>query len=420
MNAHGISLRPPGSRVVGPSSEPGEAPERHPSRPRNADSRVASASIIRPRVDCLATGGTIASVAAPGTEGATPALDIEEIVATVPEIEEVADLRTEQIAQRASPSLTFADLLTLRDTAAQRVDEGSAGVVITQGTDTIEETAFALDLLWSASAPIVVTGAMRAPGAPGADGPANLLAAVQVAASPAARDLGALVVFGDEIHAARYVAKAHTSSPAAFRSRQLGPLGWVTEGRPVIATIPASRLHLTVPSDASVPPVALVRLALGDDGRILTTLPSLGYAGAVLEGFGGGHVAPATVPLIERLTASMPVVLASRTGSGEVLSRTYRYPGSEIELLELGVVRAGALDGLKARVLLSLCLAAELSKHQIASAFEMLAPDDGPATPGGALRDGAAHGKATASRPSATDGDYGSRHAPGTLLDSSR
>jgi len=395
MDAHGISVRPAASRIVG-------------------------SSIIRPRVDCLATGGTIASIAVPGTQGATPALDIAEIVATVHEIEEVADLRTEQIAQRASPSLTFADLLTLRDKAAQRVDEGSAGVVITQGTDTIEETAFALDLLWSARAPIVVTGAMRAPGAPGADGPANLLAAVQVAASPAARDLGALVVFGDEIHAARFVAKAHTSSPAAFRSRQLGPLGWVTEGRPVIATIPARRLHLTVPSDANVPPVALVRLALGDDGRILTTLPSLGYAGAVLEGFGGGHVAPATVPLIESLAARMPVVLASRTGSGEVLSRTYRYPGSEIELLELGVVRAGALDGLKARVLLSLCLAAELAKHQIASAFEMLGPDGGPATPGAALLDGAAHGKATTSRPSATDGDCGSRRAPGTLVDSTR
>jgi L-asparaginase len=333
---------------------------------------ISLPQVSRPRVDCLATGGTIASVTVPGTYGATPALDIEEIVAMVHEIDEVADLRTEQIAQRASPSITFSDLLTLRDEAARRVDDGSAGVVITQGTDTIEETAFALDLLWSASAPIVITGAMRGPGAPGADGPANLLAAVQVAASPAARNLGALVVFADEIHAARYVTKAHTSSPAAFRSRQPGPLGWVTEGCPVIAAIPATRVHLSVPSDATVPPVALIRLALGDDGRILTALPSLGYAGAVIEGFGGGHVAAATVPLLEELTARMPVVLASRTGSGEVLSRTYRYPGSEIELLELGVVRAGALDGLKARVLLSLCLAAHIPQRQIATAFETI------------------------------------------------
>lgn len=328
--------------------------------------------VSRPRVDCLATGGTIASVTVPGTQGATPALDIDEIVAMVREIDEVADLRTEQVAQRASPSITFADLLTLRDEAARRVDQGSAGVVITQGTDTIEETAFALDLLWSATAPIVITGAMRGPGAPGADGPANLLAAVQVAASPAARDLGALVVFGDEIHAARYVTKAHTSSPAAFRSRQPGPLGWVTEGYPVIAAIPATRLHLSVPSDVKIPPVALVRLVLGDDGRILTALPSLGYSGAVIEGFCGGHVAPATVPLLEELTVRMPVVLASRTGSGEVLSRTYRYPGSEIELLELGVIRAGALDGLKARVLLSLCLAAHFPQRQIATTFETI------------------------------------------------
>jgi L-asparaginase len=372
MNGHSMALRRPGPKSLRLASEPGGSVALHADRRGDAKARAARGAVDRPRVDCLATGGTIASVAFPGTPGATPAVDIEEIVATVPGIDEVADVRTEQIMQSASPSITFADLLRLRDKAAQGVDEGAAGVVITQGTDTIEETAFALDLLWSASPSIVVTGAMRGPAVPGADGPANLLAAVQVAASPTARDLGVLVVFGDEIHAARYVVKAHTSSPSAFRSRPPGPLGWVTEGRPIIATIPATRLHLTVPSDADVPPVALVRLALGDDGRILTMLPSLGYAGVVLEGFGGGHVAPPTVPLIERLAARMPVVLASRTGAGEVLTRTYRYPGSEIELLELGVVRAGALDGLKARVLLSLCLAAQLSRNQIASTFETL------------------------------------------------
>lgn len=325
------------------------------------------------RVDLLATGGTIASVPDHGCLGVTPLVPVEELVRSVPELEAVADVRVGQFLQRASPAITFADLLRLRDDLTRRSNGGAAGFVVTQGTDTIEETAFALDLLWPGAEPIVITGAMRSPTVHGADGAANLLAAAQVAVSPQARGLGSLVVFDDEIHAARFVAKTHTSSLGAFRSRPLGPLGWLSEGRPMIAVKPTGRVHVEVAPDASIPPVALVRVALDDDGRILETLPSLGYAGAVIEGFGGGHVTPPMVPSVTRLAARIPVVLASRTGSGEVLRRTYRYPGSEIELLELGLVPAGALDGLKSRVLLSLCLAADLSGAEIAEAFELLA-----------------------------------------------
>jgi L-asparaginase len=340
--------------------------------------RPSEAAVGRPRVDCLATGGTIASVTDAQDPGAAPTLSVAAIVASVAGIEEVANLRTAQLMQRASPSITFADLLTLREEIASRVADGASGVAVVQGTDTIEETAFALDLLWDGEAPVVITGAMRGPSLPGADGPANLLAAVQVAASAEARRLGALVVFGDEIHTARYVTKAHTSRLAAFRSRAIGPVGWLTEGRPVIATRPTRRFHLDPPAETPLPPVALVRVALDDDGRILPTLPSLGFAGAVIEGFGGGHVTPPMVAPLERLAAELPVVLASRTSSGELLTSTYRYPGSEIELLELGLIRAGALDGLKARILLSLCLGAKLSRQQIASAFEALDTESDP------------------------------------------
>ena len=332
----------------------------------------------RPRVDYLATGGTIASVQSERDSGAAPTLTAEAIARSVSGIDEVADLRTAQFMQRASTAITFVDLLRLRDEISQRIADGSEGVVVTQGTDTIEETAFALDLLWQGDAPIVITGAMRNPALPGADGPANLLAAVQVAASVQARGLGAVVVFNDEIHAARFVSKTHTSSPSAFRSSPAGPLGWVSEGRTTIAAKPVGRRHVNVRSGAAVPPVALVRLALDDDGRVVPTLAALGFRGAVIEGFGGGHVTPPMMPLLERLASQMPVVLASRTGSGEVLSNTYRYPGSEIELLELGLIRAGALDGLKARMLLSLCLAAELSFQDIAASFQALAMTSGP------------------------------------------
>jgi L-asparaginase len=329
--------------------------------------------VSRPRVDCLATGGTIASVADGAAPGATPALDIAAIVASVPDIAAVADLHITQLMQRPSTALTFSDVLRLRAEIRRRVEQGSSGIVVTQGTDTLEETAFALDVLWPGSAPVVFTGAMRSPSLPGADGPANLLAAVQVVASPAARGLGAMVVFGDEIHAARFASKTHTSSPSAFHSPTTGPIGWLTEGRPTIATRPAGRLHLEMPSDASIPPVALIRLALGDDGRILRGLPHLGFASVVIEGFGGGHVTPPIVPVVERLTARMPVVLASRTGSGDVLRSTYRYVGSEIELLKLGLIPADGLDGLKARVLLSLALAAGLTGPELAGTFERFA-----------------------------------------------
>lgn len=331
----------------------------------------------RPRVDYLATGGTIASVRTGDSPGATPTLTAEAIAESAG-IDEAADIRTHQLMQRASTSITFADLLGLRDEIGRRIADGSAGIVITQGTDTIEETAFALDLLWPDDTPIVITGAMRNPSLPGADGPANLLAAVQVAASPQARGLGVVVVFNDEIHAARFVSKTHTSRLSTFQSPLAGPLGWVSEGRPLIATRPVGRFHVNPPLHAAIPPVALVRLALGDDGRIIPMLPALGFRGAVIEGFGGGHVTPAMVPLIERLVAQMPVVLASRTGSGEVLSDTYRYPGSEIELLELGLIRAGALNGLKARVLLSLCLAADPSAQDVADAFQAIGMSSGP------------------------------------------
>lgn len=334
----------------------------------------------RPRVDYLATGGTIASVRTGRRLGAAPTLTAEQIVRSVAGIDDLADLRTEQFMQRASTSITFADLVKLRDEIDRRVEAGSAGVVVTQGTDTIEETAFVLDLLWSGEAPIVVSGAMRNPSLPGGDGPANLLAAVQLVASGEARGLGVVVVMNDEIHAARFVSKTHTSSLSTFQSPMTGPLGWLSEGRPVIASRPVSRFHISLPANATVPPVALIRLALDDDGRILPQLTGLGFRGAVIEGFGGGHVTPAMMPALERLAAQMPIVLASRTGAGEVLSQTYRYAGSEIELLELGLVRAGALSGLKARLLLSLCLAVDPSAQNVADAFQAVALTSGPVT----------------------------------------
>jgi L-asparaginase len=234
----------------------------------------------------------------------------------------------------------------------------------------MEETSFALELLVDADRPIVVTGAMRNPTLAGADGPANLLAAVQVAASPDAVALGTLVVANDEIHAARFVRKTHTSSPSSFQSPGAGPLGWIIEGRARIFFRVAKLQGIPRRAPDAVPAVALLTSVLGDDARLVTTLEDLGYAGLVLEGFGGGHVPRVVVAALSDLAARRPVVLASRTGSGEVLRDTYGYAGAERDLLGRGLISAGFLNGPKARILLSLLLSHELDLDGIRGAFE--------------------------------------------------
>jgi L-asparaginase len=328
------------------------------------------------RVTVFSLGGTIASTNdGPPTAsgGVTPRLGAAELVQAVPQLQQVAELETVAFRQTASGDLTLPDLVALAAEITQRFEQGVDGVVVTQGTDTIEETSFALDLLVPAGRPVVVTGAMRNPTLAGPDGPANLLAAVQVAAAPGAADLGTVVVFNDEVHAARFVRKTHTSSPATFRSVTAGPLGWISEGRPRVAFRPPTLAGVPYPvPGGAVPPVALLTSVLGDDSRLIAQVESAGYAGLVLEAFGGGHVPAAVVPALEELAARMPVILASRTGGGEVLQETYGFPGSERDLLSRGLIPAGFLDGRKARILLSVLLACGHDLDGVRTAFEQV------------------------------------------------
>ncbi|MFC9589744.1 asparaginase [Streptomyces sp. NPDC056944] len=249
-----------------------------------------------------------------------------------------------------SSTLSFEDLAALADEVRKAVADGS-GVVVVQGTDTLEETAFLLDLLCTTEQPIAVTGAMRRPDLPGADGPANLAAALAVAADPACRNLGVLVVLADEIHAARLARKTHTTSLATFASPGAGPLGTVVEGEPRILLRPAVPTALCpLKLDPSVR-VALVTLSLGDRGELLEAVDHR-FQGLVVAAFGGGHApAPLVEPLAE-IARRIPVVLASRTGGGATLTDTYRSPGSEYDLLHHGLIPAGPLDPAKARILL--------------------------------------------------------------------
>ena len=322
------------------------------------------ANADRPRVVVFSLGGTITMVPTPDG-GVSPALTGADLIDTVPGLDEVpVELDVHDFRHLPGASLSFADLLELSAEIRRAVSDGAAGVVVSQGTDTIEETAYLLDLTYDADAPIVVTGAMRNPSMAGADGPANLLAAIRTAANDTARGLGCLVVFADQIHAARWVTKSHTSSPAAFTSPDHGPLGHVIEGRVHIPLRINRGPIVKNAAPSQIPTVGLATTTLGDDGTLLTAIGERADA-LVIAAFGVGHVPAATVPILTGLARRIPVVLTSRTGAGPVHEATYRYPGSEIDLLERGLISAGHLHPLKARILLCLLLAAGKPKPEI-------------------------------------------------------
>lgn len=314
------------------------------------------------------TGGTISMRFDAAAGGAVPALAAHEILAAARGIEEVAHIRVEEFGRYPGPHMTVEREWMLRNRLAELVaDPGIDGVVVTHGTDTIEESAYLIDLLWDDERPVVVTGAMRNPTLAGADGPANLLAAVTVAADERMRGLGVLVVLDDQIHAARFARKTHTTATGAFSSPNAGPLGRLTEGEPTLATRVERRATypLTRPVTARVPVLAV---GLDDTGDLLAGLAA-GCDGLIVAGLGGGHVPPALAEQLGELAERVPVVLASRTGAGSVLTHTYGYVGSESDLLRRGLIASGPLDAYKARVLLRVLLAAGLDRAAIAGAF---------------------------------------------------
>lgn len=300
--------------------------------------------------------------------GIAPKLGAAELVASVPALADVGSIDARSPFRLPSPSLTAANLVEVAGEIEKAFVSGFDGAVVIQGTDTIEESAFLLDLLVTGDKPVVVTGAMRGADAPGADGPANLLAAARLAASPEARGLGTLVALNYDIHAARFVQKSHTALPSAFLSPLAGTLGVVAEGEARFF-VRVSRNRCLPIADGPPAPIAMVKVAMGDDGRLLSTLPGLGYAGAVIEGMGAGHVHADMAPIVGELASKMPVVLASRSMTGPVFTSTYGYPGGEIDLIKRGLVPAGYLSGLKARLLLGLTLRSGTGAARVVESF---------------------------------------------------
>lgn len=320
------------------------------------------------RVRILVAGGTIGMT---GEEGATPTLGGDDLIRSVPGLSGREGLESEQVVNVPSAHLTLEDQLKICRSARDAARNGM-GVVVTHGTDTLEETAMLADVVHDAEAPIVFTGAIRPASAPGADGPANLGDAVSVAASDDAAGLGVLVCFGGEIHHARCVRKTDTTSLVAFSSPQTGPLGRVTEGHPTIW----SRVPRNPPLD---PPdldrrVLVVPSTSGDDGSLARAALDTEPDGVVIGTLGAGHLGPEQLELWARAAERIPVVAYCRPERGVILNATYGYPGSERDLRETGVIPAGFLSPQSARMKLLACLAAGLSIDEVRWAFRQ---DDG-------------------------------------------
>lgn len=311
-----------------------------------------------PRIAILATGGTIAGVGRSPTDAGYDAgrLSIEALLVTVPQLREIAELRGEQIANVPSQDMTEEIWLAL----ARRVDallgtDDVDGIVVTHGTDTLEETAFFLDLVIAGPEPVVLTGAARPATALSADGPRNLLDAVRVAAASAARGRGVMVVFAERIHAAREVTKTAAESVVPFESPSSGPIGSIAAGEVRFAAHAAQRpvrpARFALGDATALPRVEIVyaHAAMGAD--LIRAAAAAGARGIVVAGVGNGNMSAAAIAaLAAAAEKGVVVVRSSRTGAGAVARNI------EIDDDALGFVAAGDLNPQKARVLLQLAL----------------------------------------------------------------
>lgn len=304
-----------------------------------------------PKLAIAALGGTVSMQARSAGEGVIPTVSGETLLASVPELTTLARVTVETLGLLPSASLDFEFLLSVLSWAKYQVGQGAIGVVITQGTDTLEETAAFFDYLWNHDEPLILTGAMRSAAQVGADGPANLLDACQVALSENSRQRGVQVVMNGQIHSACSVRKTDSLALQAFSSPVFGPAGLLVEGTVRYLRQPAHRMLLPLPHQTTQK-IALLEASLSADILLLENILKLRYDGLVIAGFGAGHVSESWADAVEKIAGKIPVIIATRTGSGSTAQSSYGFIGSEMDLIRKGASMAGFLCPRKARILL--------------------------------------------------------------------
>ncbi|HGZ9252191.1 TPA: asparaginase [Staphylococcus aureus] len=269
-----------------------------------------------------------------------------------------------------SPHITIQHVKQLKDIILEAVtNKYYDGFVITHGTDTLEETAFLLDLILGIEQPVVITGAMRSSNEIGSDGLYNYISAIRVASDEKARHKGVMVVFNDEIHTARNVTKTHTSNTNTFQSPNHGPLGVLTKDRVQFHHMPYRQQALeNVNEKLNVP---LVKAYMGMPGDIFSFYSREGIDGMVIEALGQGNMPPSALEGIQQLVSlNIPIVLVSRSFNG-IVSPTYAYDGGGYQLAQQGFIFSNGLNGPKARLKLLVALSNNLDKAEIKSYFEL-------------------------------------------------
>ncbi|HDE3936202.1 TPA: asparaginase [Staphylococcus aureus] len=269
-----------------------------------------------------------------------------------------------------SPHMTIQHVKQLKDIILEAVtNKYYDGFVITHGTDTLEETAFLLDLILGIEQPVVITGAMRSSNEIGSDGLYNYISAIRVASDEKARHKGVMVVFNDEIHTARNVTKTHTSNTNTFQSPNHGPLGVLTKDRVQFHHMPYRQQALENVNDKLNVP--LVKAYMGMPGDIFSFYSREGIDGMVIEALGQGNIPPSALEGIQQLVSlNIPIVLVSRSFNG-IVSPTYAYDGGGYQPAQQGFIFSNGLNGPKARLKLLVALSNNLDKAEIKSYFEL-------------------------------------------------
>ena len=320
------------------------------------------------KIAIIFNGGTISMKIDEKIKAAVPSLSAEEIMSMIPGVEEYAEIEAYTFSSMPSPHMTLETMLKLSKFTTELVErEDIDGVVITHGTDTLEETAYLLDLTVKTKKPVVVTGAMRSGSELGYDGPFNLATSICTAISDEALGRGVLVCFNGELNSASEVTKANSMALNAFRTPNFGPIG-IVDNDNVIFYRDANYSEKYDVSEIKKQ-VALIKCVVDMDSSYIDYLIEKGCGGIVIEALGRGNVPPKMVDGIKKATElNIPVVVVSRCFEGRVFE-SYGYEGGGKQLKDLGVIFGDTLPGQKARIKLILAINSGMNIHEIARAF---------------------------------------------------